>query len=101
MPELMRGAQPGATGSSRKAFKSLSVQLYQDGASDCGQGWRVGQRTFVGAPLDVSDAVAMFPALDADLLKSICSEAQTPDIAMDTLLTLSRNIAEPVSADAS
>jgi hypothetical protein len=101
MPELMRGAQPGATASSRKAFKSRSVQLYQDGVSDSGQILRVGQSACVGPPLDVSDAVAMFPALDAGLVKSIFFEAQTPGKAVDTLLTLSRNIAELVSADVS
>lgn len=100
LPELMRGAQPRSSAANRKAFQSRSVKLYRDSAAN-NDHCVTATSAHARVSLDLDDAVAMFPVLDAELVVNIFSDSPTTDAAVETLLALSTNVAEAVSVHAS
>mmetsp|Transcript_48696 Transcript_48696/g.86526 ORF Transcript_48696/g.86526 Transcript_48696/m.86526 type:complete len:269 (+) Transcript_48696:127-933(+) len=96
VPELMRGAQPSANPAQREEFEQRCQKLYRDLVAE-------EEQTRVESGLEASstsntetDLGAMFPMLDAALVRMLAAEAPTPQRAIETLLALAAATAEPV-----
>mmetsp|Transcript_138583 Transcript_138583/g.244840 ORF Transcript_138583/g.244840 Transcript_138583/m.244840 type:complete len:269 (+) Transcript_138583:111-917(+) len=96
VPELMRGAQPSANPAQREEFEQRCQKLHRDLVAE-------EEQTRVESGLEASstsntetDLGAMFPMLDAALVRMLAAEAPTPQRAIETLLALAAATAEPV-----
>eukprot|EP00441_Pelagodinium_beii_P045170 CAMPEP_0197625492 /NCGR_PEP_ID=MMETSP1338-20131121/4849_1 /TAXON_ID=43686 ORGANISM="Pelagodinium beii, Strain RCC1491" /NCGR_SAMPLE_ID=MMETSP1338 /ASSEMBLY_ACC=CAM_ASM_000754 /LENGTH=269 /DNA_ID=CAMNT_0043195919 /DNA_START=17 /DNA_END=826 /DNA_ORIENTATION=- len=96
MPELMPGAQPSANPAQREEFHQRAVQLHRDTELESST-LRRETRTASGGEVTVQELEAMFPALDAGLVRALFGDAPTPQHAIETLLALSAATAEPVA----
>jgi len=86
IPEMMPGAQPGANPAERERFEQRCRELHQE----CEQEEReiaAERRAASGAGRE-TEIQAMFPTLDADLIRGILADASSPQVAIDTLLAL-------------
>jgi len=94
----MPGAQPSANPAQREEFeqrcRDLSRESYLEEME--AQASRAVARATAGHGAAASDLEAMFPNIDADLIRAIHTESPTPQHAIETLLALSAAIAEPV-----
>jgi len=87
MPELMPGAQPGANPAKREEFQQRCRQLYREEEHEEHE-TREAQRAASGSGAGASELEAMFPLLDAGLVRAINAEGPTPQHAIETLLAL-------------
>jgi len=87
VPEMMPGARLGATPAERQGFELRCRQLATEEYEE--QKEHRASQPIAAATVATSatDFVAMFPAIDADLVHAICAES-TPEQAMETLLAL-------------
>jgi len=90
MPELMLGAQPSAKPAQRETFERRCKELHTDATLESAAANAVAS---VGAP----DLEAMFPMLDAALVRTLQAEAPSAQHAIDMLLALSAAMSEPVA----
>ncbi|OLP87091.1 hypothetical protein AK812_SmicGene31726 [Symbiodinium microadriaticum] len=100
LPELMPGAQPSANPAQREEFENRCRQLHRDEEQERQDRLEKAYEQRAAAAPDLtstSELEAMFPTLDAELVRSIHAEAQTPQDAVDTLLALTL-AAEPLEA---
>mmetsp|Transcript_132922 Transcript_132922/g.187822 ORF Transcript_132922/g.187822 Transcript_132922/m.187822 type:complete len:268 (-) Transcript_132922:127-930(-) len=100
LPELMPGAQPSANPAQREDFENRCRQLHRDEEQERLDRLQQAYEQRAAAAPDLastSELEAMFPTLDAELVRSIHAEAQTPQDAVDTLLALTL-AAEPLEA---
>lgn len=99
MPELMPGAAPGANSAQKEDFEQRCRQLYHNAevvrASEAEHAHRAS-----GGAARAADMEAMFPMMDPALVRSLFAEAPTPQHAIETLLALSAEMAEPVAGGA-
>jgi len=96
IPELMPGANPKGTPAQREEFEQRCVKLHRDAVYEESEAARENAAA-AGAGATVSDFEAMFPALDASLVRALVAEAPTPQHAIETLLALAAATAEPVA----
>mmetsp|Transcript_104747 Transcript_104747/g.182083 ORF Transcript_104747/g.182083 Transcript_104747/m.182083 type:complete len:276 (-) Transcript_104747:96-923(-) len=96
MPELMPGAQPSANPAQREEFEQRCRKLHDDAVAEEQTRAEV-KREAAGSRATTSDLEAMFPALDAALVRTLAAEAPTPQHAIETLLALAAATAEPVA----
>mmetsp|Transcript_46520 Transcript_46520/g.86975 ORF Transcript_46520/g.86975 Transcript_46520/m.86975 type:complete len:269 (+) Transcript_46520:100-906(+) len=98
LPELMPGAQPSANPAQREDFENRCRQLHRDEERErLDRLQQLHEQNAALAPSQASagELEAMFPTLDADLVRSIQAEAQTPQDAVDTLLALAMAAEDP------
>ncbi|CAL1156382.1 unnamed protein product [Cladocopium goreaui] len=89
MPELMPGAQPSANPAAREEFEQRCRQLHRDEEQERLE--RQYEHSVTAAAKEqasINELQAMFPSLDADLIRVIHAEAPTPQQAVETLLAL-------------
>lgn len=96
MPELMPGAQPSANPAQREEFEQRCRKLHDDAVAEEQVRAEV-KREAAGSRVTTSELEAMFPALDAALVRTLAAEAPTPQHAIETLLALAAATAEPVA----
>lgn len=96
MPELMPGAQPSANPAQREEFEQRCRQLHDTAIAE-EQERAETKREAAGSRATTSDLEAMFPTLDAALVRTLAAEAPTPQHAIETLLALAAATAEPVA----
>ncbi|CAJ1400295.1 unnamed protein product [Effrenium voratum] len=99
LPELMPGAQPSANPAQREEFEQRCRQLHRDEEKERLE--RQHEQSMTAAAREqasVSELQAMFPTLDADLIRVIHAEAPTPQEAVETLLALSVDDDQPRAA---
>lgn len=99
IPELMPGAQPSANPAQKEEFQQRCRKLHRDEETDKREAAETAtvMRAAAGAAASASDLEAMFPMLDASLVRSLFAEAPTPQHAIETLLALSAACSEPVA----
>mmetsp|Transcript_154782 Transcript_154782/g.268214 ORF Transcript_154782/g.268214 Transcript_154782/m.268214 type:complete len:268 (+) Transcript_154782:121-924(+) len=95
VPELMRGAQPSANPAQREEFEQHCQKLYRDLVAEEQTRLEIGREASITRDTE-SDLEAMFPMLDAALVRMLAAEAPTPQRAIETLLALAAATAEPV-----
>mmetsp|Transcript_78676 Transcript_78676/g.143381 ORF Transcript_78676/g.143381 Transcript_78676/m.143381 type:complete len:268 (+) Transcript_78676:106-909(+) len=100
VPELMRGAQPSANPAQREEFEQHCQKLYRDLVAEEQTRLEIGREASITRDTE-SDLEAMFPMLDAALVRMLAAEAPTPQRAIETLLVLAAVTAEPVVSFAS
>lgn len=86
VPELLPGASAGANPAQRTTFENRCRKLREEQAEE-EQPYRTGVASSNGATT-VEDLCAMFPSLDADLVRSLAMDFPTPQHAIETLLQL-------------
>mmetsp|Transcript_35228 Transcript_35228/g.56625 ORF Transcript_35228/g.56625 Transcript_35228/m.56625 type:complete len:260 (-) Transcript_35228:45-824(-) len=94
MPELMPGAQPSANPAAREEFEQRCRQLHRDEEQERLE--RQYEHSMTAAAKEqasINELQAMFPSLDADLIRVIHAEAPTPQQAVETLLALNEDAA--------
>lgn len=100
IPEMLPGARPGANPAQREQFEKRSCMLHHEDVEEYTQ--KVTQtRAAAGIGItSTKELEAMFPMLDAALVRSIRAESPSAQHALDTLLALAACSAEPVSGAA-
>lgn len=96
MPELMPGAEPSATPAQREEFEQRCRMLHRTEVSEELE-HVTNLRVAAGSDVSSSQLEVMFPALDPALVRTLSSEAPTPQHAIELLLALSAATAEPVA----
>eukprot|EP00933_Yihiella_yeosuensis_P054246 TRINITY_DN52639_c0_g1_i1.p1 TRINITY_DN52639_c0_g1~~TRINITY_DN52639_c0_g1_i1.p1 ORF type:complete len:277 (+),score=80.34 TRINITY_DN52639_c0_g1_i1:110-940(+) len=94
VPEMLPGARPNANPAQREEFERRSRLLHEQSLAD-EQERAQEVRVNSGSQLTVSELEAMFPNLEADLIRSLLADAPTPQHAVETLLALSAATADP------
>lgn len=96
MPELMPGARPSANPAQREEFEQRCRKLHRDAEKEEQQA-ATATHVAAGGTAKPTDLEAMFPALDAALVRAICADSPSPQHAIDTLLALTAATSEPVA----
>lgn len=92
--EQMPGAQSSANPAQREEFEQRCKKLYNEERQD--EGYAAARApAAAGSKMEVSDMQAMFPSLDADLVRMLCAEAPSPEHALNTLLALAASMGDP------
>jgi len=90
IPELLPGAQPSANQAQRERFQGRCRKLHQEEESDRqAQAAECEAAAGAGRAAHYSELEAMFPNLDAALIRAIRSDAPSAQGAIETLLMLS------------
>eukprot|EP00913_Durusdinium_trenchii_P035419 g33145.t1 len=92
--QLMPGAQPSANPAAREEFEQRCRQLHRDEEQERLE--REYEKSMTAAAKEqasINELQAMFPTLDADLIRIIHAEAPTPQQAVETLLALAADAA--------
>lgn len=98
IPELMPGAQPSANPAQREEFEQRCRKLHEDEVQERRAEAEVAREASgTGSASAYSELEAMFPNLDAALVRAIRADAPSAQSAIETLLLLSSASAEPVA----
>lgn len=84
----MPGARPGSNPAQREKFQQRCRQIYCEDEHETSEA-AVEESAAAGISIGVSDFEAMFPLLDPVLVRTLYTEAPTPQHAIETLLALS------------
>lgn len=99
IPEMMPGAQPGANPAQRMDFEQFCRKLHDDEVVEKREAAAVMREVALAEASSVSSSLeAMFPLLDAALVRALSAEAPTQQQAIETLLVLSASMSEPGEA---
>jgi len=102
IPELLPGAQPNANPAQREEFEARCRKLHNEEEAERRKEARANNLAAgVGPPSASSELEAMFPALDADLIRAILADAGSTQRALETLLALSAATSDPSGLEAS
>lgn len=93
MPEMMPGAQPGANPAARELFENRCIKLHQQAEMEEYEE-RAEASAASGSGATGQDLAAMFPALDADLIRAIVADSASTPAAIETLIQLSAATSE-------
>mmetsp|Transcript_75653 Transcript_75653/g.105048 ORF Transcript_75653/g.105048 Transcript_75653/m.105048 type:complete len:259 (+) Transcript_75653:68-844(+) len=97
MPELMPGAQPSANPAKREEFEQRCRQLHRDEEQErLEQQYEKSVTAAAQEKASLQELQAMFPTIDADLIRVLHAEAPTPQQAVETLLALADAATEGV-----
>lgn len=94
VPEMMPGAKPGSNPGERWGFEQRCKQLHEAAVEEETQQVQ-HTRAASGATATGDELVAMFPSLDASLVRCLAAEARTPQAAIETLLALAAATGDP------
>lgn len=94
MPEIMPGAQPGANPAQRVDFEQRCRKLHDEAVREERAAAAMCAAASDEASL-ASSLEAMFPLLDASLVRALAAEAPTQERAVETLLALSAAMSAP------
>lgn len=95
LPELLPGARPSANPAAREEFVRRCRYLHGEAEAAQEQVAVAGQ----GADATVADLEAMFPGLDAALVREMAADATSPQAALSTLLALSESMGEAAAGE--
>jgi len=99
VPEMLRGARPGANPSQRAEFERRSRQVFQCDEEDYTHEAAVS-RAACGAEATSRELEEMFPMLDPTLVRSLRAEATSSQQALETLIAIAADMNEPVAGSA-
>lgn len=92
VPEILPGAQPGASSAARRRFEARSVELNQVERQEREAAFETRVQDEATTLIEVE---RMFPILDVELVRALYSEASSPEVGMNTLLALAAAMNEP------
>lgn len=94
IPEMMPGAKSSANPAQREHFARRCIQLYHESVDEEHE-QHARRNAGAGSVATVADLEAMFPLLDAALVRGICNDVPTPQQAIETLLALNCAMSAP------
>lgn len=90
IPEMLPGARPRANPAARFRFEERCKALRREDMEELvGERPEAEARAAAGGDAAVGELVAMFPHLDASLVRSLAADAPTPRDTLSTLMALS------------
>jgi len=100
IPEMLPGARPGANRAQREEFEKRSRMLHHEDVEELTQQVTFKHQVAGVGTTSTEELEAMFPMLDAALVRSIHADSPSAQHALDTLLALTACSVEPVGGAA-